>query len=44
MERVTPEKNEAIFREWDLERRWLIRGFWILTSLCILVVDDKLTY
>ena len=38
MERVTPQKNEAAFRKWDWERRWPIRGFWILTSLYILAV------
>ena len=39
MDRVTPQKNEAdAFRKWDWEQRWLIRGFWILISLFILVV------
>ena len=38
MDRVTPQKNEAdAFRTWDWERIWLIRGFWILVSLFILV-------
>ena len=38
MKRMTPEKSEAAFRKWDGERRLLIRGFWILTSLYILTV------
>jgi len=38
MASVTPEKNEDAFRKWDWDRRWLIRGFWILTSLYILAV------
>ncbi len=37
MERVIPQKNERAFRKWDWERRWLIRSFWILTSLYILL-------
>jgi len=36
MERMTLKKYEVTFRKWDLERRVLIRGFWILTSLYIL--------
>ena len=38
MEYMTPQKNEDAFRKWDWDRRWLIRGFWILTSLYILAV------
>jgi len=37
MDRVTPQKNENAFKKWERERRWLIRGFWILVSLFILV-------
>lgn len=33
---MIPQKNERAFRKWDGERSWLIRGFWILTSLYIL--------
>ncbi len=37
MNRVTPEKNERAFKDWKRERRWLIRGFWILVALFILI-------
>lgn len=37
MERVTPEKNEAAFKKWERERRWLMRSFWIFVFLCILI-------
>jgi len=37
MEHVTPEKNEAAFKKWERERRWLIRSFWIFVFLSILV-------
>lgn len=37
MDSEIPQKNENAFRKWELERRWLIRGFWILVSLYIFV-------